>query len=373
VKRALLVVAALAAAPLATAQDLAIQAGNVVVHANQAPLQGATVLIRKGKVVAVGKDVKVPKGIEIVRRPKAWIVPGFVDARVALGLRGDLDERATPVSPDVDLAVRLDPGHADYAAARRSGITTAALLAGDGNLFSGAGVLLKTTGNAFGSPIAKLALAPSVQSRSRPPTSRSGAVALLRKTLEKAHSDKGSRSVLARFARGDVVGLCAVGGAADLRELLALRDRFGLRVVLQLRSLVRPEEIADLNLKGTFVALGATGLKGSRRARTQAKWLAARGARVLFVSGYPHTPVVSNRISAHHAVQAGLPAKQALAALTTAPAAALGISDQVGSLEVGRHGDLVVLSGAPLDLRSRVQEVYVLGKRTWSHPAKEER
>ncbi|HBP23368.1 MAG TPA: amidohydrolase, partial [Planctomycetes bacterium] len=89
----------------------------------------------------------------------------------------------------------------------------------------------------------------------------------------------------------------------------------------------------------------------------------ARGAKLCFVSQQPLASAQGARLAAHHAVQGGLDPKLAMAGLTSAPAEALGIADRVGSLRVGRHGDLLVLSGPPLDLRSEVLEVFVAGER----------
>ena len=345
----------------AAAQDLAIKAGRLVVAADQAPLEGGVVLIRKGRVAAIGTEVVVPKGVTLHERPQAWVVPGFVDAHVAWGLRGDLDETASAIQPDIDLALRVEPSHRDYAAARAAGVTTGLLAPGFSNLFGGLGATLKSTGQVFGERVAKLTLGESATSARRPPTSRAGLVGLLRQTLEREH--EGGEGPVADFARGAIVGLVSVDDVAGLRELLELKARYGLRLLVHLRGPVRPAQLTELDLSGVSIALSPLGAESSALQRRQAAWLAARGARLCFVSQQPLASTQGARLAAHHAVQGGLEPQQALAGLTSAPAAALGIEDSVGSLEVGRHGDLLVLSGPPLDLRSEVLEVFVAGER----------
>ena len=83
-------------------------------------------------------------------------------------------------------------------------------------------------------------------------------------------------------------------------------------------------------------------------------------------------PISDLRLTAALAVHAGLPAPKALFALTQGGADALGVGAQVGSLEKGKQGDLVVLSGPPLDLGSRVLELYVAGRRVYRRPAPKE-
>ena len=173
----------------AAAQDLAIKAGRLVVAADQAPIEGGTVLIRKGRVAAIGTEVVVPKGVTLHQRPQAWVVPGFVDAHVAWGLRGDLDDPSAAIQPDIDLALRVEPSHRDYAAARASGVTTGLLAPGFSNLFGGLGATLKSTGKVFGERVAKLTLGNSALSSRRPPTSRAGLIGLLRRTLEREHDE----------------------------------------------------------------------------------------------------------------------------------------------------------------------------------------
>ncbi|MGE0708036.1 MAG: amidohydrolase family protein [Planctomycetota bacterium] len=361
---ALLLLLAAASAP-ALAQDLALEAGHVVVRADHEPLRGATILIRGGSVAAIGTKLEVPAGVPRVALPDAWVIPGLVDARTTLGLRGDLDEAARPLEPDVDLASRVDPRHRDFAALRAAGVTTALLSPGDKALFAGSGVLLKTAGKVLEPRVAKLSLMPAAYGREHPPTSRSGALALLRGALERAHGGEGAAPGLVAFARGDVVGLVAVPGARDLEDLLQLRQRYGLRVVIHLEGLAREAELSDLDLNGVFVALGPAGAESTPQSRRQAAWLAKRGARVLFVSGYPQGPAEGALLAAHHAVSGGLSPREALAGLTSTAAEALDLGERIGTLEAGREADLCVLSGPPLDLSTRVLEVYAAGERVW--------
>ena len=82
---------------------------------------------------------------------------------------------------------------------------------------------------------------------------------------------------------------------------------------------------------------------------------------------------VARRAAAAVAVRNGMTPAAARRAITSAPAAALGISDRVGSIERGRLADLVVFSGDPLDLRSRVLAVYVRGRRVFVAEPREQR
>jgi imidazolonepropionase-like amidohydrolase len=330
------------------------------------------VLLRDGRVVAVGTDVEIPKGVPVALRPDAWVIPAFVDASTGLGLVGDLDETSRPVEDDIDLGLVIDSQHRDFSAARAAGIGTCGVLPGDRNVFGGEGSAVKTSGDVVG-VVAKLALGPSVLRPGRAPTSRSGVMALLRETLEGAHGAEGtSAGSLSRFASGRTVGIASVAGAQDVSSLIELAERFGLRVALRLAPTLEPKDFEGLAVKDRVIVLGPYSASTPSRVLKVAKVLSAQGATLAFASDAPARPAAALRLGAALAVRYGLPAPRALHALTQGGADALGLGDRIGSLDVGKDADVTVLSGPPLDLRSRVLELYVGGRRVYRRPAPEE-
>jgi imidazolonepropionase-like amidohydrolase len=363
----LLLVLVLLAAP-AAAQDVAIRAGHVVVRAGAPPLENATILIRNGSVVAVGTDVDVPSGVRVEERPDAWAVPAFVDVGTALGLVGDTDEVTRAVEPDLSTAAMIDPTHRDFAAARAAGLGTCAILPGDRNLFGGEGTVLKTNGQTLAG-LAKLALGPSILRAGRKPTSRMGALALLRERLAAAHRAEGHANALGRFARGVVPGVVTVAGTQDMLNILELADRYGLRIVFRPAANLEVKHFEGVPLAGQRFVLGPYTLGTGARTLRIAGHLAEAEADVSFASAAPLQPASGLRLTAVLAVRYGLSAPRALHALTEGGAAAVGLTETIGSLEPGKHGDVTVLSGPPLDLRSRVLELYLNGKRVHRRPA----
>ncbi|MBL4844332.1 MAG: amidohydrolase family protein [Planctomycetes bacterium] len=356
---------ALALSSPAAAQDLAISAGQLVVDAEKGSVKGGVLLIRGGKVVSAGANVKLPAGTKLLKRPGAWIVPGFVDARAHLGLERDIDERSQAFANDIDLADRVVPGHKDFAKHRAAGITTALISPGDQSLLAGAAVPVKTTGALLGTQrVAKLSLTSSASMNGRPPTSQGGRLALLRATLKKAHATKGG-GPLEAFARGDVPGLVSVSNFTSLEALQRLAPRFGLRLIYDLQASVSPRTVKGVDLKGVFLAIGPGRVEFGQAARQVPAVLNKAGAKVLFTSRAPYGPASGMRLRAIQAAKDGLSGAAALAGLTSIPAQALGLEGRVGALTPGADGDFVVFSGPPLDLRSRVLEVYVAGRRVY--------
>lgn len=348
----------------ASAQDLVIRGGQVVLDAEQGSLKGGLVVIRGGKVVASGPKTKAPKGATVLDRSRAWIVPGFVDARAHVGLGGDIDERSRPFANDVDLAGRVNAGHKDFRRHLAAGITTLLLSPGDQALMAGAAVPVKSTGVTLGEArVAKLSLT-SAAAAAGPPTSLSGRLALLRARLREAHPVKGGGPFEA-FASGDIPGLVSVSNLNSVEAMQRLATQYGLRVIYQLQVPLRASALEGVSLKGLTFALRPASVNASEAQRREATILTKAGARVIFTSLAPLSPARGMRLAAIQAAKAGLSGKAALAGLTSNAAKALGLEGRVGVLTPGAEGDFLVLSGPPLDLRSRILEVYVGGRRVY--------
>lgn len=90
--------------------------------------------------------------------------------------------------------------------------------------------------------------------------------------------------------------------------------------------------------------------------------IAGAGVRVAITTDHPVVPIEHLRLQAILAVDEGLPAETALAALTANPAAMLRLEERVGALEPGRDGDVVLWSGDPLATGSRVLRAYIQGR-----------
>ena len=106
-------------------------------------------------------------------------------------------------------------------------------------------------------------------------------------------------------------------------------------------------------------------LTAARRDALAAGLFEKHGVKVAIAGGLPHAPADSLRIGAAVAARAGLTPEAARRSISIVPAELLGVDEQVGSIALGHQADLVVFSGDPLDLRSRVLAVYVGGQRVY--------
>jgi imidazolonepropionase-like amidohydrolase len=99
--------------------------------------------------------------------------------------------------------------------------------------------------------------------------------------------------------------------------------------------------------------------------------LAKNGVRVSIITDHPVVPEPYLVTSAALAVREGMEEQDALRAITQTPAELSGVGDRIGSIEVGKDGDLVIWSGHPFEYRSRVDKTIVLGRVVYDRAAAE--
>jgi imidazolonepropionase-like amidohydrolase len=350
----------------ALAQTTVIQAGAYVDAAGEIKT-GAVVVVTDGLITHVGGDV--PSGVSIDAYPGAVLCPGLIDCDAALGVSDGLSERQQAIQPQVNARDAFNRFSGQLQAALAAGVTTFALVPDDQNLVGGRIAVCQTNGAddrpcilTDAGPL-KLSLDPASFKEDREPTSRGGAIGLLRDTIVMART-AAEDDPLTAFATGKLTGFFAVPSGADVLAALALAEEFGLRVV---PIHTRDARLVAMQLAGVVpgVVVGPLELTTGRREALAPAMFERRGVPVALAGGLPEHSADSLRIAAAVAARAGLSQEAARRAITSVPAELLGVSDHVGAIKEGRRADLVVFSGDPLDLRSRVLAVYVGGQRKY--------
>lgn len=290
--------------------------------------------------------------------------PGLIDVRSSLGAYGQLSEPASAIESGANAGDAFDPYHPDMRGARQAGVTCVALVPADNNLVGGRVAVVKTFGRDGRAYILteagpfRMSLAARVLESDREPTSRSGAIAMLREALGAA---RGS-SPLADVVGGKVGVLAAAPTAPDVLAFLQLAAQYKMRVAIEHDG--DPYLTASaLGAARATAIVGPHTLSQPRRSLAAAGLFEQAGATVVLAGGLPEGAADSLRLTAALAVRNGMTAAAARRGITSAAAEALGVSDRVGSLAPGLSGDVVIFSGDPLDLRSRVVAVFVDGRR----------
>jgi imidazolonepropionase-like amidohydrolase len=361
------------------------------------PLRDGIILVRDGRIEAVGTamNVAIPEGYEVI--DAAVVTPGLIDAHSVVGLAGILNQPhdqeqldpTNPMQPEIraiDAYNSRDP-LVDWL--RSLGITTLHTGHAPAALISGQTMILKThppfPDEAILVPQAMIAgsLGPSALSpqRDKAPGSSGKAVAMLRaelikageyaRKLEATETDKRPARDLRLEALAGVLDgtrplLLTVHRHQDILAALRLAEEFDLRLVLD-GVADAPLVLEQIQRAGFPVILHPTMTRATQQTENLSFQTAARlrDAGILFAlqSGYeryvPRTRVVlfEAAVAAAH----GLSFRDALASITIDAARILGVEDRVGSLEAGKDADLALYDGDPFEYTTHCIGVLVNG------------
>ena len=346
-----------------------------------APLQDGVVLVRDGKIAAVGPaaEVTVPNDVPVVRA--AVVTPGLVDAHATVGLTGlrnvphdqDQLERSAASQPELRALDAFNPRDELVAWLRGFGITTVHTGHGPGALIAGQTMVVKLHGRSVERdvvvPLAMVAVTLGDGGRGpggKGPGTRAKSVAMLREQLQKAKEYAAKRQqdpeaaidlgleVLAKVLAGDVPLLVTAHRAHDLLAALRVAREFSVRVVLDGAAeayAVLPEIVAAKCWVLPHPAMARTAGELANGTMELPRLLLDAAVPFALQSGYesyvPKTRVVL--FEAGVAVGHGLPADAALRALTIDAARLLGVDGRIGSLVVGKDADLALFDGDPFE------------------------
>ncbi len=331
--------------PVAADRAIAVKVDQVYTGEGEV-LRGGYLIIRDGILVDVAA-ASVPEGAWVLEYPGASACPGFIDPVTGLGAGRNLQEPARAVLPQAHAKHSLAPFHRDFRQAARQGLITVGLSPTSDNLIGGHLAVVRTSGPEEAAAFVqdgpmRMALVDDAFEWNRAPTSRMGAMHLLRQEIGEDFAD--SVVIDARSADQIRLSLELLGGSGQSVTVLHATEA---------------DEVRDsLAAAGASVILGPYTLSSSRHDLKLAAELADSGVPVAF-TGNGHAAHL--RTTAALAMKEGLPAKEALRALTSVPAKILGVEKESGTLAKGKRADLLIFSGHPLDLASRLEAVMIAG------------
>lgn len=383
----------------AQAERFAIIHAEVHTVASAGVLRDATVLVRNGRIEAVGNEVAIPDGSRVIDARGRPVTPGIIVASSALGLKeidgveetNDVASGQKRYSAALSVADALNPRSALLPVNRIAGVTRAltapdtrkggSLIAGQGAIVSLAGTLAPD-GEWITRPQAALFATLGEQGRELV-GSRPAAMAALREAFEEARSG-GARlgdglsgeaqlspldlPVLRRVLQRELPLVLHAERASDILAALKLADDYGLLLIIsgaaeaqlvaaELASRSVPVLIdPSRNLPAHFETLHVS--------RDAIARLSRAGVAFAFVdaSEFGSHNARNLRQLAGIAAANGLSRDAALAAITLQPAQILGLSTVLGSIEPGKIADLVLWDGDPLEVTSAATAVWIEGR-----------
>ena len=377
-----------------TGKLLAICGGKVYTM-NGAPLERGCVLIEKGKIVAVGESLPIPDDCAVYDATGKVVTPGLIDAHTHLGVYAepaewsaeDGNETSGPVTPAMDALDAINPADIAFDDALAGGVTTVMIAPGSANAIGGQCVVLKTVRQATVESMLlkrhaglKIAFGENPRrvygDKQKAPVTRMATAYLIRETLQKARDylkKKGTKEFTPDFGMDAVLKVLRhemplrahAHRADDIMTALRIAREFDVDIVLDhcTEGHLIAEELAGRQAKAAIGPQLITRAKmelKDKSYRTPAV-LDAHGVQFALISDHPVVPNMFLSAYAGLAVRFGLSPLAALRAVTRDPAEMMGISDKVGMLAPGRDADVVVWSGEPLEIASRVEKIWVGG------------
>jgi len=380
----------------AMAQDVAVRGEQLWTMGPQGVIADGVVVIEGGRIVAVGPSAStpIPAGMEVLTAPV--VTPGLIDAHSTVGLTGylnqpddqdQLDESA-PMQPQLRAIDAYNPHDRLVQWVRELGVTTLHTGHGPGALVSGQTMVVKTRGNTVeaalvedGTMIATNLGAWALDQDSSPGT-RAKQMAMLRQALLDAHGTRDAnddddddpegggrdlvREAFQSVIRGETPLMITANRMQDMQSALRLAEEFGITVVLD-GAADAHLMLDELREAGVSVILHPTMARNDgeleNAAFTTAAMLAEAGVPFALQSGYesyvPKTRVVL--WEAGFAAGNGLAPEDALASITIDAARIIGMAERIGSLEVGKDGDVAMFDGDPFEYASHVTGVVIEG------------
>ena len=380
---------------------------NVNIFTAAGPLiRNGSILLRNGKVAAVGQSVETPADALVIDGTGKYVTPGLIDNHSHLGVYAspgvnalsDGNEATNPVTAQVWAEHSVWPQDPQFPRNLAGGVTTLQVLPGSANLIGGRSVVLKVvparTVQGMKFPGAKYGLKmacgenPKRVYQSRGPSTRMGNVAgyraawigaeAYRRRWDKWNSDrKGDapsrelgNETLAEVLRGNILIHNHCYRADEMAQMIDISKEFGYKI----RSFhhgVEAYKLADVlareGISGSLWAdWGSFKMEALDAVRANLALVDQAGARAIVHSDDPSgsqrlTQEAAKAMAAGIAAGIPLSEEQVIKWVTINPAWSIGLDDKIGSLEAGKNADVVLWSGNPFSVYSRPDKVWVDG------------
>ncbi len=381
------------------AQDLVLKGGTVLTITKE-KIENGTVVIQKGKITALGKDIKIPAGIKVIDVTGKYVMPGLIDSHTHIALT-DINEATNPVTPQIWMWEALEPGSDSIRKTLAGGVTTVKTMHGSANVIGGVNVTIKLK---YNSPVEemivkgvrhqlKMALGENPKrvygQKGQIPSTRMGNAYVARKAFieaqeykakwDKYKKDKAARkkdiNSPKRDLKMDTLKMtlekklsidCHAYRADEIVWFINFCKEFDIDLI-QISHCVDGYKVADIMAEAGVSYGGWTDWWGFKE---EAYDGCPYGFKIMHDTG---VNIVINSDSADEGRYLYLNAakvlkyndlleEEVLKMITLNPAKSLEMEDRVGSIEVGKDGDIAVFDKHPLDSTTKVIMTIIEGK-----------
>jgi len=369
-------------------------------------INNGSVLMRDGKIAAVGASVDAPADALVIDGTGKYVTPGLIDVHSHIGdypapggdANSDGNEATSPVTANVWAEHSVWPQDPQIPRALAGGLTTMQILPGSANLIGGRSVVVKLvpsrTVQGMKFPGAKYGLKmacgenPKRVYQTRGPSTRMGNVAGYRAAWIQAEAyrrkwdawnathkgDAPTRDLgletLAEVLRGNILVHNHCYRADEMAQMIDIAKEFGYKI-RAFHHAVESYKIAEL-LKANDIGSaewadwGGFKMEANDAVKANLAITEAFGARAMIHSdsalgAQRLNQEVAKAMYAGRAAGIPITEEQALRWLTINPAWALGLDDKIGSIEVGKNADVVLWSGNPFSIYTKAEKVWIDG------------
>lgn len=375
--------------PLSAAESVTAIQGGDLYTITDGIIKNGTILIEDGKISGIGQNIEIPKDAEVFDARGKVVMPGLVAVNAELGVIG--------YSGIEKIADSLDPFDFSVSLALASGITTAMVSAGrpsGNNPIGGVTAVIKTSYGDLDQMLVKDSVVQQVMISNRD---------WLRKTTFKQNLQKAQNYLrkLSEYEQApdkkkieepkkpigldeyiqllqqEVPAVVAASTVGDILADLELVDDFGIRLVLTgaTEAWIVAEDIAKRDVRVIITPRekqrpneDISGPSGSTL--ENAAILKKAGVKFAIIPpstsfetwGVVGRDMMALPMEAAFAVSGGLDEETALEAITITAAEIIGVADRVGSLQVGKDADIIILDGHPFHHKTFVETTLINGK-----------
>lgn len=378
----------------------AITGGKVITVTGQT-YEKATVLTEDGKIKAIGTDLAIPEGAQVIDASRCWVTPGLIDCHTHIcnfnepgTLPGmyDGNEMSGPIQAQVRAMDAVYPDDYAIVPVREAGFTTIYSTPGSGNVIGGTGISLKLRGHTpqemaiKGSEQMKFAFGENPKrnygNRKQMPMTRMGIAAILRETLYNAKiysdallaaKDDPSKApkpdfkldALVPVVRGQMRCRMHAHRSDDILTAISIAEEYNLDYVIE--HCTEGFKIKDvLNEKHVKCVVGPhltspSKLEIHNRTMDNPGILSKEENITLCLTADTGSQTSVLPMTIGFFIRRGLSFEDAIKGITINAAKVLQLDDRIGSLEAGKDADIAVFDGNPFDSMSLCRLVMIDG------------
>ena len=372
---------------------LLIKSGKVITMDNRI-YEKADILIEDGKIMDIREEINI--NCEVIDAKGLTVLPGFIEAHSHIGIEepnnenpGNLNELSSPITPHLNGLDGVNYFDESFEKALKNGITTIATGPGSANVIGGTFSILKTYGNPLNKIFKnkssmKAALGDNPKriysSKGKAPFTKMAIASMIKDTLDSTIAYKNKKIIktnkkeyfeenkiyeeMIPVIEGKMPLSIHAHRADDIALAIRIADEYkiNLQLLHVTEGLKLIDEIKEQNIPCIIGPLMSFSKKVETKNKDYSigKEFSKKGILTAITTDHPVVPIEYLTISAGLCVREGMDYMEALKSITINPAKILGIDRKVGSIEVGKDADIVIIEGKPLEVMSKVR--YVVGK-----------